>query len=355
MEPGLDPSALRGWFSSALPAGAGYAGGALSARRLAGGRSNLTYLVTETGGEGAGTEGGDAGPSWVLRRPPLGHVLATAHDMAREYRVLRALAGTGVPVPEVLALCEDTEVIGAPFYVMEYVRGVVYRTHPMLAEVAASGHAPAIAHRLTDILATLHTVDPATVGLADFGRPAGFLDRQLRRWARQLEASRSRDVPGFAALAEALAAGVPTSPRPALVHGDYRLDNVLVAPPDQIVAVLDWEMATLGDPLADLGMFCMYWDGWADLTSAPVAPSPAAHAGFPSRGELVERYATRSGVPVGSLDWYVGFAFYKISVILEGIYFRHVQGLTVGEGFDHLGDLVPTLVERGRAALASPS
>jgi aminoglycoside phosphotransferase (APT) family kinase protein len=148
---------------------------------------------------------------------------------------------------------------------------------------------------------------------------------------------------------------VPTSPRPALVHGDYRLDNVLVAPPDQIVAVLDWEMATLGDPLADLGMFCMYWDGWADLTSAPVAPSPAAHAGFPSRAELVERYAARSGVPVGPLDWYVGFAFYKISVILEGIYYRHARGLTVGEGFDHIGDLVPTLVERGRAALASPS
>ncbi|MCX9193230.1 acyl-CoA dehydrogenase [Carbonactinospora thermoautotrophica] len=333
--PGVDLAKLAPWFAEHVP-GAG--DGPLQVRRLSGGRSNLTYEVS------------DGARTWVLRRPPLGHVLATAHDMAREYRVISALAGTCVPVPRPLALCADESVIGAPFYVMEKVDGVVYRSPDLLDQLGTAG-AHQVGHALADVLAALHNVDPAAVGLADFGRPEGFLQRQLSRWDRQLAASRTRDVPGIDDLARRLASTLPASPRAALLHGDYRLDNVIVhtADPGRINAVLDWEMSTLGDPLADLGMFCMYWDGFAGLSGAVL--SPGGHPGFPSRADLVERYAARSGVGVDRLDWYIAFAFYKIAVILEGIYCRYVQGLTVGDGFDRIGDVVPALVERGHAAL----
>ncbi len=334
--PGVDLARLTPWFAEHVP-GAGR--GPLQVRRIPGGRSNLTYEVSD------GTR------TWVLRRPPLGHVLATAHDMAREYRVISALAGTSVPVPRPLALCADESVLGAPFYVMEKVDGIVYRSPDLLDRLdAASAHQ--VGYALADVLAELHTVDPATVGLADFGRPEGFLQRQLRRWGQQLAASRTRDIPGIDDLARRLAETLPASPRAALVHGDYRLDNVIVhaADPARITAVLDWEMSTLGDPLADLGLFCMYWDGFAGLGGT--VTSPGARPGFPSRADLVERYAARSGVAVDHLDWYVAFAFYKIAVILEGIHCRYVQGLTVGDGFDRIGAVVPPLVERGHAALA---
>ncbi len=332
--PGLDAAALRSYLDSVVP---GLVAGPLRAEIIAGGRSNLTYVVT------------DGVSTWVLRRPPLGHVLATAHDMGREYRVLSALRGTPVPVPTTILHCPDPSVIGAPFYLMEHVAGEVYRS---AAQTAALGpdRVRALSGRLIDVLADLHAVDPAKVGLADFGRPEGFLERQVRRWRTQLDASRSRPLPGADDLAAALAARVPPSGAPAIVHGDYRLDNVLVLD-DRITAVLDWEMATLGDPLTDLGLFLVYWDGLASLPGNAVSSAVHPDLGFPPGAELVARYAERTGADVDRLGWYLAFGYFKLAVIAEGIHYRYVHGQTVGAGFDRMGDLVYPLLASGLAAV----
>ena len=336
--PGLDLDRLHAYLDTEAP---GLLPGPLSGELIAGGRSNLTYTIT------------DGRRELVVRRPPLGHVLATAHDMSREYRVMTALASTSVPVPETVLLCADPDVLGAPFYLMSKVEGTVYRQADQ-TDGLGPARATALAEQLIDTLAALHAVDPAGVGLADFGRPEGFLARQVRRWRGQLDASRSREVPGIDALSARLAEAVPDSPRAAIVHGDYRLDNVLVGPHDVIAAVLDWEMATLGDPLTDLGLFVVYWDGLATIGPAvgdAVAGGVGPAHGFPSSDALLTRYAAASGLDLTHLDWYVGFGFFKLAVILEGIHYRFVQGQTVGEGFDRIGALVAPLVERGVAAL----
>ena len=310
---------------------------ALHATLFEGGKSNLTYRIA----------GGSH--DWVLRRPPLGHVLATAHDMAREYRVMSALAPTPVPVPAMVTLCEDPGVIGAPFYVMEYVEGSILR-RTIDTDKLDDRQRTALAHHLIDTLADLHEVDPAAVGLSDFGHPDGFLERQVRRWTQQLERSRSRDVPGFDDLADRLAKQVPVSQRASIVHGDYRLDNVLVGPDQQILAVLDWEMATLGDPLCDLGLLPVYAapvPGVAGIVSDGMGP----HNGFPSIESLIRRYADRSGLDVSQLSWYTALGYYKLAVICEGIHFRFVNGQTVGPGFDQIGSIVEPLVSAGRRVL----
>jgi aminoglycoside phosphotransferase (APT) family kinase protein len=333
--PGLDLGRLTDYLAGAMP---GLVAGPLSAELIAGGRSNLTYYLS------------DGATRWVLRRPPLGHVLRTAHDMGREFRVLSALASTAVPVPETVHLCTDAEPLGAPFYLMAQVPGVVLRSRAQCEELGAQ-RTTAVVHRLVDVLAELHAVDPASVGLADFGRPEGYLTRQVARWRKQLDASRSREVAGIDDLHDQLARSVPASARYTLLHGDYRLDNALVdlAVPD-IAAVLDWEMATLGDPLADVGLFVVYTSDrrgddiiTGDVTSAP---------GFPPTDALVARYADRTGIDVSALDWYVGLACFKLAVVLEGIHFRFTHGQTVGAGFDQIGNRVPHLVSEGLAALA---
>ncbi|WP_130798002.1 phosphotransferase family protein [Streptomyces otsuchiensis] len=330
--PGLDTARLAAYLHRERP---GLVEGPLRAELIEGGRSNLTYRVTD----GAGT--------WVVRRPPLGHVLSTAHDMAREHRVISALAPTGVPVPATLALCSDPDVLGAPFYVMEHVTGVPYRT---AAELTAIGpeRTRRVVLGLLDTLVTLHAVAPETAGLEDFGRPEGFLARQLRRWGKQLDASRSRDLPGIDELAAALASDVPASGAATVVHGDYRLDNVLVDG-ERIAAVLDWEMSTLGDPLTDLGLLVMY-SGLRPLESGGV-PATGAAPGRPDPAELVERYAARSGRDVSRIAWYTAFAHFKLAVIIEGIHYRYTIGQTVGPGFDRIGDLVPGFVEAGLTTL----
>jgi aminoglycoside phosphotransferase (APT) family kinase protein len=321
--------------------------GPLRASLLSGGRSNLTYSLTD----GAGR--------WVLRRPPLGHVLATAHDMSREYRVMHALASTPVPVPRTILEHRDPDLLGAPFYVMELVEGVVYRDAGDFGHLDGDARR-SLGHAFVDALAALHLVDPAEVGLADFGRAEGYLARQVRRWTTQLASSRSREVPGFDVLAARLADGLPAAQRASVVHGDYRLDNVIVAvdDPGRVLAVLDWEMATLGDPLADLALFALYWQGWG-ATDNPIFATPAEH-GFPSSAELSRRYADVTGLDLDldldtwALDgWYGAFACFKVAVICEGIHYRHSHGLTVGEGFDRVGALVPEIVRRGLAALDS--
>ncbi|EPH42514.1 phosphotransferase family protein [Streptomyces aurantiacus] len=341
--PGLDLDRLRGHLDRERP---GLLGDRpLTARLIEGGRSNLTYAVSDGTGR------------WVVRRPPLGHVLATAHDMRREHRVISALHPTDVPVPRPVLLCEDEEVLGAPFYVMEFVEGTPYRTAEQLASLGPERTRAAVLG-LVDTLVDLHAVDPESVGLGDFGRPEGFLDRQLRRWGKQLAASRGRELAGVEELHAALGRALPTSPAPTVVHGDYRLDNVLIDAADgadgadgadRITAVLDWEMSTLGDPLTDLGLLVMY-SVRLELPDSPVSTTAGA-PGHPDPAELIERYAARSGRDVSALSWYTAFAWFKLAVILEGIHYRYTLGQTVGAGFDRIGDLVPVFIEHGLTTL----
>jgi aminoglycoside phosphotransferase (APT) family kinase protein len=336
---GLDLDRLAGHLAAHRPD----LTGPLHARLIAGGKSNLTYLLRVGERE------------LVLRRPPLGHVLATAHDMAREHRVIAALAPTDVPVPAVLLLCPDAEVIGAPFYLMEKVDGEVYRTRAQTDPLTA-GQRRDLAMAMMDTLAALHMVEPASVGLADFGRPEGYLGRQVRRWAGQLDRSRSRDLPGIDELRDALAGTVPEGANAGrIVHGDYRLDNLLaVVDPVAVRAVLDWEMATLGDPLADLGLLLTYWSVLGDSELAegnPVADGIGPRAGFPTGAELIDRYAGRSDVDVGPLHWHVALGCFKLAVICEGIHYRHTLGQTLGGGFDRIGEMVAPLVEHGLRAV----
>ncbi|KQX77442.1 MULTISPECIES: phosphotransferase family protein [unclassified Streptomyces] len=334
--PGLDLDRLRALLERERP---GLVDGPLTGRLIEGGRSNLTYAVS------------DGTAKWVVRRPPLGHVLATAHDMRREHRVISALHPTSVPVPRPVLLCEDPDngaAPGAPFYVMEFVEGTPYRTADELAPLGERRTRDAVLS-LADTLVELHAVDPASVGLADFGRPEGFLDRQLRRWGKQLDASRSRDLPGIDELHAALGRGLPRSAAPAVVHGDYRLDNVLIGTDDRIRAILDWEMSTLGDPLTDLGLLVMY-SVPLELPNSPISTTASA-PGHPSPAELIERYATRSGRDVSAVSWYTAFAWFKLAVILEGIHYRYTLGQTVGRGFDRIGELVPVFIEHGLTTL----
>ena len=311
---------------------------------IAAGLSNLTYVVTP--------EDGSAEDAVILRRPPTGAVLATAHDMAREHRVISALWPTPVPVPRTLHLCTDTSVLGAPFYVMERVVGIhVVREFPP-GYAGGPEERQAVAHGLIDVLADLHSVDPAEVGLADFGRPEGFAARQVRRWTQQWEATRDRDRPGLDALAARLAETVPATQRSGIVHGDYRLDNCLLDPerPGRIRAVLDWEMSTLGDPLTDIGMMFVYWPQAGEeraSTMSPVTTLP----GFPTRAEVAERYAARTGTDLSDLNWYVGFAFFKFASIIAGIVARSAAGAMAGKDTSGYADRIDPCVELGRAAL----
>jgi aminoglycoside phosphotransferase (APT) family kinase protein len=333
--PGLDLARFTTWFGGACP---GEIGGPLTGRLIAGGRSNLTYEVSD------GTR------SWVVRRPPLGHVLATAHDMGREYRVITALRDTSVPVPLTYTLCTDPDVIGAPFYVMSDVDGVAYRTADQIA-VLGPTRIRAIAERLIATLALLHAVPPAEVGLADFGRPEGFLARQVRRWKKQLDASRNRPIAGIDELHALLAANPPDGTPPTIVHGDYRLDNVLVGSDDKIAAVVDWEMATLGDPLTDVGLLIVY-QTMERLGDGPMA---SAAPGYPAVPEVIAQYAECSGRDLSDLGFYIALASFKAAVILEGIHYRYVHGQTVGEGFQEIGAMVEPLVASGLAAIRENS
>jgi aminoglycoside phosphotransferase (APT) family kinase protein len=332
---GLDLTALAAYLDQTVP---GLVTAPLSAELITGGKSNLTYRVT------------DGSRVWAVRRPPLGHVLATAHDMAREFRILSALAGTGFPVPRTIALCEDTGPVGAPFYLMDFVDGHVYRSAADTAHLGAE-RAGRITGNLIGTLAALHSTDPAEVGLADFGRPEGYLGRQVHRWKKQLDASGERNLPGFVELHARLAAAVPPSDRAAIVHGDYRLDNTIVAEDDSIAAVVDWEMSALGDPVADLGLMIVYWDPTPGMPPDAVASAVSADHGFPAGAQVAEAYARATGADLTDLPWCVALGCFKLAVIGEGIHLRYSQGQTLGGGFEQIGEMVAPLIARGHAVL----
>jgi len=305
--PGVAPGPLTDWFTATVGAAA-----PLRFERLAGGYSNLTFLVSDAAGE-----------RWVLRRPPMGHVLATAHDMDREGGIIAALAGTGVPVPAVLGRTADPRWNGAPFFVMSFVPGQVLRT-PADAAGLAGDDLTTIAYGLFDVLAAIHAVDLAAAGLDHLARSGSYAERQLRRWHRQWQDIRTRDLPLMDEVFAELAAQVPEQSEVTLIHGDYRLDNVILGAGLRISAVLDWELATAGDPLADLGLALAYWTEPHEAGQLPPAPTDAP--GFPARREVAARYLERSGRPGGDLSFYVALAHWKIACMAEGVYTRHLSG-----------------------------
>lgn len=307
---GIAEAELTEWFARTVPAAAA----PLSFEQIAGGRSNLTYLVTDS-----------TGRKWVLRRPPLGKIVATAHDVVREADVLARLAGSGVPVPAISGVSADDQVNGAPFFVMEHLPGTILRD---AADVEA--FAPADARRdiglgLIDVLARLHTVSPADVGWADRAMQRGYIDRQLTRWSTNWERDRVRVLEDIARTRDALAGKIPAQHRAAVVHGDFRLDNCLIGPDHQVVGVLDWELATVGDPLADLGQFLVYWAEPGDEVTALETP-PTLAAGLPTRAELTRRYLDAVDLPAADIDYYVAFNWWKTACIVEGVYTRMSRG-----------------------------
>ncbi|MCU1658391.1 MAG: acyl-Coenzyme dehydrogenase, partial [Pseudonocardiales bacterium] len=325
--PGVDLAALTSWLDAEHP---GLRQGQLSAEVIAGGKSNLTYRLT------------DGASTWALRRPPLAHVLPTAHDMAREYRVVSALADTEVPVARTVALCTDVDVLGAPFYVMSFVDGLVLDRPERIATLSHDD-ARIACEQLIDVLVALHDTDPAAVGLADFGRPEGFLARQVRRWHGQWQASETEPRAEVATVVDLLSATLPEQSAAAIVHGDYRLTNVMFRPDlSGIAAVVDWEMATLGDPLTDVGLLVVYQAMASDDNF--VMPRLSPSAGFLTPEQMVVRYAEGSGRDVAALDWYIGFGYFKLAVVAEGIHHRYLQGQTVGAGFEQVGAAVAQLL-----------
>jgi aminoglycoside phosphotransferase (APT) family kinase protein len=310
----------------------------LSATLLLGGRSNLTYLVRSND------------QLWVVRRPPLGHVLETAHDMSREYRVMSALQGTDVPVPAGIALCDDESVIGAPFYLMEFVEGIAFRRAEEL-EALGIERTRSIGFTMMSTLARLHAVDPRSVGLDGLGRPQRFLERQLQRWKTQLESSCSRPLPASKDLHRRLEAVLPASITSGIVHGDYGLGNLLMDDEGAVRAIVDWEMATLGDTRTDLGLLVAY-QGMARLSEGSDRRSAYLAAGYPHARELIDAYSEATGTALDPLGFYVGLGYYKLAGILEGVHFRYVNGLTVGEGFETVGEMTEPTLEMGLAAVA---
>ena len=328
---GIDRSGVEAWFGEH----AGEVEPPLSFERISGGHSNLTYRVTDA-----------AGRRWALRRPPLGKRLGSAHDMAREHRVVSALGPTEVPVAPVLGLCEDESVNDAPFYVMDFVEGPILRG---LAEVVAfpdEADRRAIGERVADTLVAIHAVDPDAAGLGDLGRKQDYVARQLRRWQGQWEKSKTRELPAVDAVHERLAARIPEQGATTIVHGDYRLDNMILAPNGEVAAVVDWELCTLGDPLADVGLLMVYWPERGEETIALGQPANLA-PGFPTRGELRDRYAERSGRDLGDLDFFIALGYWKLAIILEGVYARYSAGQygKVDPGLEHFARLVERLAE----------
>ncbi|NOT54540.1 MAG: phosphotransferase family protein [Deltaproteobacteria bacterium] len=336
----IDVAKLETFLRGKLPA----QDGDLTVEKHQAGFSNETFYVSW-------------GPKqWVLRRPPRGDILPTAHDMLREFRVLSGLAATGVRVPRPVVACEDLAVIGAPFYLMERLAGVVIREQ-LPPEFDAMSDRKRIGEELIDALAELHAVRWQETALATLGKPEGFLPRQLRRWAGQLELTlpRTRPLPGLQEVSEWLTAHLPEQSATSIVHGDYKLDNVMFTPhPAKLVAIFDWEMATLGDPLADLGWVMTYWGPTGD----PPEPEPkesnhiTSQPGFHSREELVARYEEKTGRTMKHFAFYHCLAVWKLAIILEGLYRHYIEGTASNPKANEFEWKVPQLVDRAHRIMA---
>ena len=308
----------------------------LDATLIAGGKSNLTFEVTSEAG------------AVILRRPPSGELLPSAHDMGREARIQRALMGTPVPVPEVVLQGASEDLLGVPFYVMEKVPGHIIRAEMPDGYAETPAEKLAMADALVDVLADLHTVDPDAIGLGDYGRPHGYLERQIRRWNGQWEKTKTHEVQVVDELGGRLARLLPESQRESIVHGDYRLDNCLMAPadPSRVTAVLDWELSTLGDPLADLGLLLFCWREPGEDEPA-LTPAVTRNPGFPGRAHLAERYAYRTGAQLDHIAFYEAFAHFKFAVIAQGIAARVAVGAMAGQDFGNLDQEVVKIAEEG--------
>ncbi|MBM3729834.1 MAG: phosphotransferase family protein [Actinobacteria bacterium] len=281
---------------------------------IAGGHSNLTYAVVDANG-----------CKYVLRRPPLGHVLASAHDMGREHRIISALSKSKVPVAPALGFCDDPTVNDSPFYVMAFVDGHVIRDTETALRILGVPARRRASESIVDTMAAIHSVDLAAVGLDTLGKHEGYIARQLKRWYGQWNAQKTRELPRVDRVHDELMKRIPVQGPATIVHGDYRLDNCMVDDTGSVVAVLDWEICTLGDPLADLGLLMVYWTGPGDEESA-WAGAQTTLEGFCDRGDLATRYAQVSGRDISNIDFYIAFAFWKLACILEGVYARYLGG-----------------------------
>ncbi len=302
---------------------------------IAGGHSNLTFCVTDSHGR-----------RMVLRRPPLSHALASAHDMKREHRIISALRDSAVPVAPVLGMCDDPDVTGAPFYAMEFVDGHIIRDPLSAQHLATPESRKRASESLIDTMAAIHAVDIDRVGLDDLARHDGYIERQLKRWYGQWNAQKTRNLDTIDRVHDELLKRIPPQGPATIVHGDYRLDNCIVNDSGNIVAVLDWEICTLGDPLADLGLLMVYWTGPNDDVIAAAYQATNAPA-FLNRDDLVRRYAAISGRDVTHLDFYIAFALWKFACIIEGVYARYLGG-ALGER--NVADLEPFKLQVDSAA-----
>ena len=307
--PGIRVDAVSAWLTAHAPE----ARAPFSFTAITGGRSNLTYRVADV-----------AGHAWALRRPPLGHLLPTAHDMAREHRIVSALSTTAVPVAPLVGLCEDATVNGAPFYVMGFVDGLGLRD-----EATARAALPAVCARSceshVETLVAIHEVDVAAVGLGTLGRKEGYVARQLKRWRQQFEDSKTRELPEIARVHEILVARIPEQQGAGIVHGDYRHDNCIFGPTGDVRAVLDWELCTLGDVLSDVAQLLVYWCN-ADDPEFTLESPPTIAPGMWTRDDVVAAYAARSSRDLSDFDFYLAFAYWKVACIIEGVYARHRAG-----------------------------
>lgn len=307
---GISAGLLEEWFAERVPG----LDTPLDYEKIHGGLSNLTFLVTD-----------QSGARWVLRRPPLGERLGSAHDMGREVQVVTALADTPVPVPPVVGYCDDDAVTGAPFYVMEFVEGPVLRGPDQAALFPAPEQRRRIGEGLVETMAAIHSLDPEAIGLGELGRHDGYVSRQLKRWSGQWEKSKTRELPLVEEVHRKLLESIPEQTETTIVHGDYRLDNVIFSPLGEVAAVVDWELCTLGDPLADLGLLMVYWAEPSD-PELPLFRPATMEPGFPSRADLATHYQRVSGRDISDLEFFVALGYWKLAVIIEGVLARFRNG-----------------------------
>ena len=338
---GINAERVPDWLERNIPG----VRGPFSFELIAGGRSNMTFGVTDA-----------AGRRLVLRRPPMSHVLASAHDMGREHRIISALQDTPVPVPETLGYCDDESVNERPFYVMDFVDGLILRSKDDTAARFDEAARRGIGENLVDVLAAIHDVDVDAVGLGTLARKEGYITRQLKRWNGQFQQSQEqereagggvyRPMPLVTEAHALLSSRVPEQHGAAIVHGDYRLDNTILSTDGRVKAVLDWELCTLGDPLADVGTLLMYW-AQGTSSAEPVTAMP----GFPTRDELAARYAAASGRDVSQIGFYLAFAYWKLACIMEGVYVRYATH-AMGGGAEEAGPLGARVLDCARQAMA---